>query len=131
MCAPIKLNFLFCKRKPLFDALSNMYQTKIWFVRCICCHSHCKDYRINGVSSLFFLNRILRFGKICLKDWKGFWATLMLWLDIQNSLDGFCNTPNVRNNNKTSRWFPLIRSATSCNRFLAVTEKCFWVPIRH
>ena len=54
--------------------------------------------RINGVGSLFFRNRILRFGenmpqslerflsnfnfvaKICPKVWKGFWATLSLWL---------------------------------------------------
>ena len=40
MCAPIKLNFLFCKRKPLFDALSNVYQTDVWSVRCIRC---CKN----------------------------------------------------------------------------------------
>ena len=39
---------------------------------------------------------------------------------IQNSLDGFRNTPNVRNNSKTSRWFPFIRSATSCNWFFEV-----------
>ena len=32
MCAPIKLSFLFCKRKPLFDALSNVYQTDVWSV---------------------------------------------------------------------------------------------------
>ena len=44
---------------------------------------------------------------------------------IQNSLDGFRNTLNVGNNSKTSRWFPFIRSATSCNWFLAVTEKSF------
>ena len=44
---------------------------------------------------------------------------------IQNSLDGFCNTLNVGNNSKTSRWFPFIRSATSCNWFLAVTENSF------
>ena len=39
---------------------------------------------------------------------------------IQNSLDGFRNTPNVRNNSKTSRWFPSIRSTTSCNWFFEV-----------
>ena len=49
---------------------------------------------------------------------------------IQNSLDGFRNTPNVRNNSKTSRWFPFIRSATSCNWLLAVTEKIFCIAIR-
>ena len=32
---------------------------------------------------------------------------------IQDSLDGFRNTLNVGNNSKTSRWFPLIKSATS------------------
>ena len=30
---------------------------------------------------------------------------------------------NVGNNSKTSRWFPLISSATSCNWFSAVTER--------
>ena len=44
---------------------------------------------------------------------------------IQNSPDGFCKTLNVGNNGKTSCWFPLIRSATSCNWFSAVTEKSF------
>ena len=29
MSAPIKLNFPFCKRKPLFDALLNVYQTDV------------------------------------------------------------------------------------------------------
>ena len=49
---------------------------------------------------------------------------------IQNSLDRFRNTLNVRNNNKTSRWFSFIRSATSCNWFLAITEKSFCIAIR-
>ena len=49
---------------------------------------------------------------------------------IQNSLDGFRNTLNVRNNSQTSRWFPLIRSATSYNWLLAVTEKGFGIIIR-
>ena len=44
---------------------------------------------------------------------------------IQNSLDEFRNTLNVGNNSKTSRWFPFIRSVTSCNWFLAATEKSF------
>ena len=44
----------------------------------------------------------------------------LLFLAIQNSLDGFRNTPNVRNNSKTSRWFPFIRSTTSCNWFFEV-----------
>ena len=49
---------------------------------------------------------------------------------IQSSLGGFRNTLNVRNNSQTSRWFPLIRSATSCNWLLAVTEKGFGIIIR-
>ena len=49
---------------------------------------------------------------------------------IQNSLDGFRNTLNVRNNSKASRWFSLIRSATSCYWFSAVTEKRFAIAIR-
>ena len=46
---------------------------------------------------------------------------------IQNHLDGFRNTLNVRNNSKTSRWFLLIRSVTRCNWFLEVKEKCFGI----
>ena len=42
---------------------------------------------------------------------------------IQNSLDGFRNTLNVRNNSKTSRWFPFIKSVTMCNWFLAVIKR--------
>ena len=48
---------------------------------------------------------------------------------IQNSLDGFSNTLYVRNNSKTSRWFPFIKSVTICNWFLAVTEKRFCIAI--
>ena len=36
---------------------------------------------------------------------------------------------NVRNNSKTSRWFLLISSVTSCNWFLAVTKKSFGIAI--
>ena len=50
---------------------------------------------------------------------------------IQNSLDGFRNTLNVRNNSKTSRWFPFIKRVTSCNWFLAVTEKGFCILDSH
>ena len=48
---------------------------------------------------------------------------------IQNSLDGFSNTLYVRNNSKTSRWFPFIMSVTIYNWFLAVTEKSFCIAI--
>ena len=30
MCAPIKLNFPYCQRKPLFDTLSNVNQSDVW-----------------------------------------------------------------------------------------------------
>ena len=33
MCALTKLNFLYCKRRPHFDALLNVYQTDVWSVR--------------------------------------------------------------------------------------------------
>ena len=78
MCAPIKLNFLFCKRRPLFDALSNVYQTDILSVQYPRYHSHCKEL-INSVGSLLFRNRILRFGKNMPQSLKkGFRATLDL-----------------------------------------------------
>ena len=32
-----------CKRKPLFDAFSNVHQTDVWSVRCIRRHSHCEE----------------------------------------------------------------------------------------
>ena len=84
--------------------------------------------RINGVGSLFFRDRILRFGENMPQSLKRFLSNFNV-VAIQNSLDGFRNTLNVGNNSKTSRWFPFIRSATSCNWFLAVTEKRFCIAI--
>ena len=81
---------------------------------------------INGVGSLFFRDRILRFGENMPQSLKRFLSNFNV-VAIQNSLDGFRNTLNVRNNSKTSRWFPFIRSATSCNWFLAVTENGFCI----
>ena len=68
--------------------------------------------RINSVGSLFFRNGILRFGKNMLQSLKRFLSNFNV-VAIQNSLDGFGNTLNVGNNGKTSRWFLLIKSATS------------------
>ena len=42
-CAPKKLNFLYCKGRPLPDALSNVYQTEVWFVRYTRDQSHCME----------------------------------------------------------------------------------------
>ena len=86
-------------------ALSNVYQTDVWSVRCILCHSHCKEY--NKWRRFFVLSRILRFGKNMPQSLKRFLSNFNV-VAIQNSLDGFRNTLNVRNNNKTSRCFPLI-----------------------
>ena len=72
--------------------------------------------RINGVSSLFYRDRILRFGKNMPQSLKGFLSNFNT-VAIQNSYGGFCNTLNVRNNSKTSHCFPFIRGATSCNWF--------------
>ena len=84
---------------------------------------------INGVGSLFFRDRILRFGKNMPRSLERVLSNFNL-VSIQNSLDGFRNTLNVRNNSKINRWFPFIRSATSCNWFLVVTEKSFCIAIR-
>ena len=84
--------------------------------------------RINGVGSLFFRDRILRFGENMPQSLKRFLSNFNV-VAIQNSLDGFRNTLNVRNNSKTSRWFPFIKRVTSCNLFLAVTEKGFCITI--
>ena len=78
---------------------------------------------------MFFRDRILRFGKNMPQSLKRFLSNFNV-VAIQNSLDGFRNTLNVGNNSKTSRWFPLIRSATSCNWSSAVTEKSFGIAIR-
>ena len=84
--------------------------------------------RINGVGSLFFRDRILRFGKNMPQSLKRFLSNFNV-VAIQNSLDGFRNTLNVRNNSKTSRWFPFIKRVTSCNWFLAVKEKGYCTAI--
>ena len=78
--------------------------------------------RVNSADSLFFRDRILWFGKNMPQSLKRFLSNFNV-VAIQNSLDGFRNTLNVGNNSKTSRWFPLIGSATSCNWFSAVPEK--------
>ena len=105
MCAPIKLNFLFCKKKPLSDAFSNVCQTdglKLTFgLSDVFVVTVVARNRINGVSSLFFINRILRFGKNMPQSLKRFLSNFNV-VAIQNSLDGFRNTPNVGNNSKTS-----------------------------
>ena len=85
--------------------------------------------RINGVGSLFFRDRILRFGENMPQSLKRFLSNFNV-VAIQNSLDGFRNTLNVGNNSKTSRWFPFIRSTASYNWFLAVKEKSFYIAIR-
>ena len=84
--------------------------------------------RINDVGSLFFRDRILRFGENIPQSLKRFLSNFNV-VAIQNSLDGFRNTLYVRNNSKTSRWFPFIKSVTICNWFLAVTEKSFCIAI--
>ena len=54
---------------------------------------------------------------------------MAIFVAIQNFLDWFRNTLNVGNNSKTSRWFSIIWSATSCNWHLAVTEESFGIAI--
>ena len=86
-----------------------------------------------GVGSLFFRDRMLRFGENMPQSLKRFLSNFNV-VAIQNSLDGFGNTLNVRDNSKTSSWFPFIKSVTSCNWFLAVTEKGFLyshLPLGH
>ena len=58
--------------------------------------------RINGVGSLFFRDRILRFGENMPQSLKRFLSNFNVVV-IQNSLDGFGSTLNVRDNSKTSR----------------------------
>ena len=73
--------------------------------------------RINSVGMLFFRDRILKFSKNIPSSLKRYLSNLNVFV-IQNSLGGFRNALNVRNNSKTSRWFLLIGSFTgcSCNR---------------
>ena len=78
--------------------------------------------RINAVGSLFFRDRILRFGENMPQSLKRFLSNFNV-VAIQNSLDGFSNTLYVTNNSKTSRWFPFIKSVTICNWFLAVIKR--------
>ena len=57
--------------------------------------------RINSVGPLFFCDRTLSVSKNMPYSLKRFLSNFNV-VAIQNSLDGFCNTPNVRNNSKTS-----------------------------
>ena len=38
-----KAEFSILQKKTVFDALSNIYQTDVWSVRCTRYHSHCKE----------------------------------------------------------------------------------------
>ena len=69
-----------------------------------------------------FVTGSLGLAKVCPLSLKRFLSNFNV-VAIQNSLDGFRNTLNVGNNSKTSHWFPLIESATSCNWFSAFTEE--------
>ena len=75
MCTPIKLNLPFCERKPLFDALSYVYQTDVGmsdvFVVTVIARNN-----INGVGSLFFLDRILKFSENMPQSLKRFFEQL-------------------------------------------------------
>ena len=70
--------------------------------------------RINSVSSLFFRDRILRFGKNMPQSLKRFLSNFNV-VAIQNSLDGFRNTLNVGNNSK------LVAGSLSSGVLLVVT----------
>ena len=127
MCAPIKLNFFFAKEN-CFLMLFQMCTKLMFGLSNVFIVTVITRNRINGVSSLFFCDRIFRFGKNMPQSLKRFLSYFNV-MAIQNSLDGFCNTLNKRNNGKTSHWFPFIRSATNCSWFLAVTEKRFCIAI--
>ena len=127
MCAPIKQFFFFCK-KPLLMLFQTC--TKLTFgLSDVFAVTVIARNGINGVGSLFFRDRILRFGKNMPRSLERVLSNFNV-VSIQNSLDGFRNTLNVRNNSKINRWFPFIRSATSRDWFLVVTEKSFCIAIR-
>ena len=58
--------------------------------------------RINSVGSLFFRDRILRFGENMPQSLKRFLSNFNV-VAIQNSLDGFRNTLNVRRINEVTQ----------------------------
>ena len=89
----------------------------VWLVRHVCFDK----------AEFSFLQKKTAFG--CSFTKQTFGLSDVFVVAIQNSLDGFRNTLNVRNNSKTSRWFPFIKRVTSCNWFLAVTEKGFCIAI--
>ena len=128
MCVLMKLNFFFVKE----DHFLMLFQTctKLTFgLSDVLVITVITRNRINSVGSLFFRDRILRFDKSIPQILKRLLSNFNV-VAFQNSPDGFRNTLNVGNNSKTSSWFPLIRSATSCNWFSAVTEKSFGIAIR-
>ena len=130
MCAPIKLNFLFFFAKEDHFLMLFQTYTKLMFgLSDTLVITVIARNRINSVGSLFFHDRVLKFSKNMPQSLKRFLNNFNV-VAIQNSLDGFRNTLNVGNNSKTSRWFPLIRSATCCDWFSAVAEKDFGLAIR-
>ena len=75
MCTPIKLNLPFCERKSLFDALSNVYQTDVGLSDVFVVTVFARN-NINGVGSLFFLDRFLKFSENMPQSLKRFFEQL-------------------------------------------------------
>ena len=106
MCAPIKLNFLFYKKKNRFLMLFQTCSKFTFGLSDVFVVTVITRNRISGVGSLFFNDRILRFGKNLPQSLKRFFSNFNI-VGIQNSansqefffFDGVISVPNNRRKN--------------------------------
>ena len=126
MCTPIKLKFSFLQEKTAFWC--SFKRVPNWrFV----CPIYSLSQSLQGIEEIVSVHCSVVTESLGLyaQSLRSFLNNLNV-VAIQNSLNGFRTTLNVRNNSTTSHWLPLIRSAVSCNWCLAVTEKSFYIAIR-
>ena len=84
MCAPIKLNFLFYKKKNRFLMLFQTCSKFTFGLSDVFVVTVITRNRISGVGSLFFNDRILRFGKNLPQSLERFFSNFNI-VGIQNS----------------------------------------------
>ena len=114
MCAPIMLNFPFCKRKLVFDLFQTCTKLMFGLSDVFVVPVLARD-RINGVGLLFFRDRILRFGENMPQSLKRFLSNFSV-VAIQNSRDGFRNTLYIRNKSKFAGIFDSVISIPNNRR---------------
>ena len=92
-------------------------------------YSLCKGWNKQSWILCFLGTQSLGVQKICPSVWKGFWATLKLWL-AKILFMGSCNATTVQANRRTSSRNLIHWSVMQRSNWLATVQKeSFWVAI--